>query len=687
MSQPYVSVIIPTYNREEPLCQTLQSIFNQTFSNLEIIVVDQTPQHDSKTISFLEANKNRIRYYTLDRQNFPGAKNFGASLAKGEILLFCDDDMLFDKEFLKYHIENYADPKVDGVVSRLIVLGKQKRPFTLFRIKHVGAWCALSGRSFSNWDYDQRVFISYCFAGPVISLRKTIFFKSGGFDTSFIAPFIKEDLDFGYRLKKLGARIIYEPKAVAFHQFWPTGGCRQPDPIKSEYARFHNTIIFYLKNMPKLFLPYMLAVFFLIGIKKILIPTRSIKKFLYVLSGLFDGYRVYLKKDNFKNRDLRIAFVSNFCFHFKKRFFELLTKNYNIDFFFFGGDMNPAAISRDTSNLWNKKLNFNATFLNGFYLMKNLRVTPSLVYRLIRGNYDIFIKCHNGRVALPVTFLLAKLLNRPFILYTNFWFHPTTWFHRLSYPIMKFIYRHSDALYAGGDHVRAYLISLGVRKEKIFVYYNVVDNALFNRQVSAEEIKALKGKLGISDKKVILFVGRLVKEKGLEYLLRAFADMNHVDAALVIVGEGGDEELLKKIISRIKIENVIFTGYIPNDLLYRYYAIADIFVLPSIKTDKSRESWGVVINEAMNQGLPIIVTEEVGSARSGLVRHGVNGFIVPSRDHFALRSAMEKLLLNEEMRRRFGDSSRQMIKDWSYEEKMLKGFASAIEYVLAKKNR
>lgn len=688
MGNLYLSIIIPTFNRDKPLRDTLQSIFGQSFTDFEVIVADQSLQHDHETTSFLEVNKNKIRYYRLNNPGLAKAKNFAASLAQGEILLFSDDDMRFDKDFIRYHIENYANPEVSGVVSRLIVAGRQKKPFTLFGIKHVGARCSVSGRSFCNWDYDKKIFLRHCFAGPVLSLRKSVFLKTGGFDSSFIGTAFEEDMDFGCRLKRLGARMIYEPRAEAAHLFWPSGGCREPDRVKAEYFRFHNTMLYYLKHMPRIFLPYMLSVFFLIAVKKVLIPTGSKKKFFYVLSGLSDGRRAYLKDKQKrvprKNGSPKIAFVFKFCFHFKRGFFSLAGKRHNIDFFFFGGDMRPEKVSRDTGDLWGKQLDFNASFLRGFYLAPNLRVTPSLVCRLMRGRYDIIVKCHNGRFALPASFLTAKLMRKPFILYTDFWFHPATCFHRASFFLMKFIYRHSDALFAGGEHVRKYLLSLGVRQERIFVYENTVENSLFNRMVSPAEIRALKSGLGVSDKRVILFVGRLAKEKGLDYLLEAFSGLNRQDAALLIAGEGGERGSLEKLIGKRKIDNVKFTGYIPNAELYRYYAIADLFVLASVETEAIKESWGAVINEAMNQGLPVIATSDVGAAAGGLLRHGVNGLVIPPRDTLALQEAMGQLLSDQELRQRLGKGSRETISNWSYEEKMLKGFNEAIEYVRAK---
>ena len=295
MDYPYVSVIVPTFNREEPLCQTLQALFNQRYPYYEIIVVDQTQQHALETISFLESNKDKICYYHLDRPGLPNAKNFGSSFAKGEILLFCDDDMIPIPDFIKHHVENYRNPNIGCVASRIIPMGYVRRPFTFFRLKLIGGKIAPSGRYFCNWNSDRNGYVDTC-GGTVISVRKNLIERIDGFDTLFKGTFHHEDVDLGYRLRRLGIKIIYEPRAEVLHLYYPKGGVRIDNSVKAEYFRFRNCIIFYLKNMNKFLLPYMLIVFFLIATKKILIPTRSIKNFFYVLSGLWDGFKTYIKR-------------------------------------------------------------------------------------------------------------------------------------------------------------------------------------------------------------------------------------------------------------------------------------------------------------------------------------------------------------------------------------------------------
>ena len=114
--------------------------------------------------------------------------------------------------------------------------------------------------------------------------------------------------------------------------------------------------------------------------------------------------------------------------------------------------------------------------------------------------------------------------------------------------------------------------------------------------------------------------------------------------------------------------------------------LADLFVLPSVTMPTGKEPWGLVVNEAMNQGLPVIATEAVGAAAGGLVQPGVNGFIVPERDSEALAQAMRRILGDENLRRQMSHNARQIVTGWD-NQRMVKGFEEAIDYAVRRNGR
>jgi glycosyltransferase involved in cell wall biosynthesis len=252
----------------------------------------------------------------------------------------------------------------------------------------------------------------------------------------------------------------------------------------------------------------------------------------------------------------------------------------------------------------------------------------------------------------------------------------------LTFPLTKYLYNHADAIVVYGSHVRRYLISLGVRQECIFEAWHALDNSKYNRPVSESELSALRRKLGLGAFRVVLFVGRLEPEKGLSFLVQAIGKLNPENTILLFVGAGQERSALELECAHHKIL-AVFAGYVPTDELYPYYALANVFVLPSVTTRSSKETWGLVVNEAFNQGVPVVASDAVGAAAGGLVQNDVTGFIVPERDVEALARAINLLLTDDSLRIRMGDAAFQAIASWD-NERMVQGFRAAIRYACAR---
>jgi glycosyltransferase involved in cell wall biosynthesis len=160
-----------------------------------------------------------------------------------------------------------------------------------------------------------------------------------------------------------------------------------------------------------------------------------------------------------------------------------------------------------------------------------------------------------------------------------------------------------------------------------------------------------------------LFVGRLIAKKQPLFLLDAYAKVRReLPCALMIVGSGDLEQTMRETVARKSIPDVHFSGFLNREEISRAYAAADIFTLPS----REHETWGMVVNEAMNFYLPIVVTDKVGCA-DDLVRDGENGFVVSAEDSSNLSDRLRQLIQSDELRRRFGNASRQIVGRWNHE--------------------
>ncbi|MFH1712953.1 MAG: glycosyltransferase family 4 protein [Candidatus Jacksonbacteria bacterium] len=169
-------------------------------------------------------------------------------------------------------------------------------------------------------------------------------------------------------------------------------------------------------------------------------------------------------------------------------------------------------------------------------------------------------------------------------------------------------------------------------------------------------------KYNLEKKKVVLFTGRLMKEKGTEYLIRA---AKNIRAKIFIIGDGVERENLEKLAKDLKLKNVYFVGYLGKDRrdeFHDFYRRADVFVAPSVWD----EPLGLVILEAMVYKTPVVVTRKGGITLS--VKDGYNGFFVRPRNSTDLAEKINILLKNKQLRLKMGENAYQsVIKkfDWS----------------------
>lgn len=376
---------------------------------------------------------------------------------------------------------------------------------------------------------------------------------------------------------------------------------------------------------------------------------------------------------------MKVAFVTNLCAHYNVGTFEALARAHDVDFLFFSpGDewYWPRAHGY-------RQGNFRSKNFPGF-AFRGTRVSFSLIWQLARGNYDVYIKCINGRFALPMTYIMARLRRKPFILWTGIWTRLQTPGQRLIFPFARYIYRHADAIVVYGEHVKRYLVSEGVPPGRIWVAPHATDNVFYGRTMARSDQESLRVRLEVAaSQKIVLYLGRLEESKGVEFLLRAFAQVGRSDAVLVIAGTGSLEAGFRMLASDLGIAaNIRFCGYVPIESAPLYHSLAWVFVLPSVTTRAGREPWGLVVNEAFSQGVPVVASDAVGAAAGGLVRDGFNGAVVPERDVNALATALGRLLEDPYLREVWGRNGRQTVAQWDY-HRNVQGYLRAIDYVFS----
>ena len=229
----------------------------------------------------------------------------------------------------------------------------------------------------------------------------------------------------------------------------------------------------------------------------------------------------------------------------------------------------------------------------------------------------------------------------------------------------RVVYRNTDSFVAYGSQAADFLVRRGAPSGRIVTGVQVVPGS------QTPSVQVSRGEMGFDGKKVVLSVGYLIARKGLDTLIEAFRGMEREDAVLVIAGAGDQEDHLRRLAGGAS--NIQFPGYVEGTLKAKYYSVADVFVLPTL-----HDPWGLVVNEAMAYGLPIVVTDRAGCAPD-LV--GDNGLVVPAGDVHALRQALERLLDGDELRREMGDKSRQIIQRYDVDYAR-ETFAKAVRVAL-----
>lgn len=250
----------------------------------------------------------------------------------------------------------------------------------------------------------------------------------------------------------------------------------------------------------------------------------------------------------------------------------------------------------------------------------------------------------------------------------------------LKESIKALIIKQFDGYFNFGTLSENYILSLGISAKKMLVKRNCVDNKALKQiylKYLPERIQKQQ-KLEIAPKNFI-FVGRLIDYKNLFQFLEAFKlaqTKSSTDWGVIILGDGELKEDLQQFVLRNKIQNISFQNGVSWQQVPEYLALSDVLVLPSYS-----EPWGLVVNEAMACGLPVIVSDKCGCAID-LVKNGANGFTFSPDNQEQLSNLLLKFMNNEVDSEQMGHVSQRIIQEYSPENvafEMYKGFQKTIQ--------
>jgi 1,2-diacylglycerol 3-alpha-glucosyltransferase len=336
-------------------------------------------------------------------------------------------------------------------------------------------------------------------------------------------------------------------------------------------------------------------------------------------------------------------------------------------------------ISRDgvdyqwKTNLENSKLEIHT-------ILDNLKPSDVDIKTNIKKTFNILSKTNPSIIVIAGYSRLSMLSG----LFWSFWQRrpaillseskeddqPRVWWKEIvkSWLIKKY----ASAL-VGGDIHKRYLIKLGLSENAIFTGYDVVDNDVFH----PDNTKHLSSPL---NKPFFLAINRFVEKKNLPLLISSYAfyqqQLGEKAWDLVLCGDGEMRSQLESLIKQYKLQSFVhLVGFLQQDQLLPYFAHSQCFIHAS-----TTEQWGLVVNEAMAAGLPVIVSNRCGCYED-LVIEGVNGFGFNPENQEELTNLMIKMSSGEVNLESMGEASLQHIAKYS-PDYFAQGLKDAIEYAL-----
>jgi glycosyltransferase involved in cell wall biosynthesis len=295
------------------------------------------------------------------------------------------------------------------------------------------------------------------------------------------------------------------------------------------------------------------------------------------------------------------------------------------------------------------------------------RALHILISDIVRGQFDVLHLAGWGNPLMLCSLIIGGLFRRRITIEsdTQLPIGLVLWKRAIKRVLYPGLFAFADIVFPGGTRQKQYFLHYGVPERKIRIARMTVDVTRIIRQSDEARLDKpnLLAKWNLPKKAVLfLYVGRLnIHKGGIHDLVEAFAKLSHPkNAWLVIAGDGELREYVESSVSRN--DRIIYLGRLSPEKVSELYALGDILVLAS-----HSENWGLVVNEAMAAGLPVIVSNRVGCV-DDLVLDGATGLIVPGCDVNKLSEAMSCLAENDQLRQLMGSAGRQHISTWRLED-------------------
>jgi len=351
----------------------------------------------------------------------------------------------------------------------------------------------------------------------------------------------------------------------------------------------------------------------------------------------------------------RVLFITNYPSPYRVRFYDELGKSLDVTVLF--ADRVEEKVTRSAQWFEDSQGHFRMVQLKKRVMTLQGRDLCLDVTQWVRKDFDAIVVCGYSSPTAMLAMLYMRLHRIPFYMEVDGGLVRQD--SKLKYWFKKWLVTMPSAWISSGKNTTKYLVHYGAEESRVYYYpfTSLWESDIAQRIPTEEEKRQLRQELGMKEEKIVLSVSRFIPSKRLDMLIHSAGALGETVGVYIIGGEPTEEYL--KLKEELSAENVHFVGFTKKDRLALYYQASDLFALPT-QTDV----WGLVINEAMAYGLPILTTDRCVAGLE-LVKDGVNGYLIPKDDQQALNEKIQAVFDTDY--RKMGEAALETIRPYTIE--------------------
>lgn len=352
----------------------------------------------------------------------------------------------------------------------------------------------------------------------------------------------------------------------------------------------------------------------------------------------------------------RILFITNVPSPYRVDFFNELGKYCDLTVIF------EKSTSDERNSSWKKYkfITFEGIILKGRSVRTDAAFCPEILKHIKNKKFDHIICTTFTDLSGMLAIQYMKMHHMSYYLECDGGFAKNG--VGIKEKVKRYFISGAKGYFSTGEFCDLYYLNYGATKDKLIRYpfTSLYEKEILDDVVCNSEKYGIRNELNIYENKMIVAVGQFIPRKGFDILISAMRDIPS-DVGVYFIGGKPTEKYLRKK-EELRLSNIHFVGFKSKSDLAQYYRAADLFVLPT-----REDIWGLVIQEAMAYGLPVISTEKCAAAHE-LVENGKNGYIVPVGNTQILAEKILDILNNEDKQKQFSIESLKKIQKYTLEE-------------------